>query len=426
MRISTILSAVLLSLLLVAFLSAVPVHAALSWNVQTVDTRGAGIGNGYCPIVVDSNNTPHIAYTNLVDSTYFVMYASWNGSSWNTQTVSQGMAFSLVFDSNDNPHILFKSGWFEPLKYASWTGAKWVTQTVDKNGAGFGVVALDLSGNPHVAYTDGTTVKYASLVGSNWNIQTVDTYKTGEIPFQLSFSLDRNNTAYIMYGSPSSYVDNNTGIAYSSVIVKLASLKNSSWDIQNVLASSNLGSWGNMVLDSKGYPHLICMLANTLVYASWTGSAWSTKTVISNANLRSMFLALDSQDYPHISYIDQALMYIYWTGSDWSTQTVSSDTNTSVRWPCYLAVDSNGNPHISYLATSPDIGFPNFIVYMMYATANKTTETFTPSPTQTSSPTFSVLSLLLVFTAVIIGAVVTVVYVWKKKLGLSLKPTAIK
>jgi hypothetical protein len=57
---SAFLSLLLLSTLLLTFLAA-PAHAELSWNVQTVDENAAGIGNGYCPIAVDSNNNPHIS-----------------------------------------------------------------------------------------------------------------------------------------------------------------------------------------------------------------------------------------------------------------------------------------------------------------------------------------------------------------------------
>ncbi len=58
------LSIPLVFLILLVFFLATPVHAQQNWNVQTVDTRAAGRGsNGYCPIVVDSNNVPSIAYT---------------------------------------------------------------------------------------------------------------------------------------------------------------------------------------------------------------------------------------------------------------------------------------------------------------------------------------------------------------------------
>jgi hypothetical protein len=369
--------------------------------------------------VLDSNNLPHIAYTDVrVEpdgfQTPLVMYANWNGTGWSTQKVSEGFAYSLVLDANSNPHILY-SLLREPLMYASWTGSSWNSQTVDPNGAGYGVVALDSSGNPHVAYTDGTTIKYAVSKGSSWNIQTVDTYKPGEIPFSLSFALDKNNTPHILY-SPSSYADYSQAIGIRAINVTLATYQNYSWKIQTLSLPPPTSDYGNLVVDSKGYPHFICTqhhfvssenmtILSTILYASWNGTAWNTQMMVSNISFNSMNLALDSHDYPHI--ITSTGTYASWTGKAWSIQTATPDF--SANKPCYLAIDSKGNPHISYL-----IGSPTVITSLMYATATESTQT--PSPTQNSPTPVSALPLLLVLTAVIIGTVVTlVVYVWKKK-----------
>ena len=103
-HLSAFLSLLLLFTLLLTLLT-VPAHTALSWSVQTVDENGASLYS-HASIVVDSNNTQHIAYNDLTNGTYFVMYASYNGSGWNTQTVAVGIdAYSLVLDANGNPHI---------------------------------------------------------------------------------------------------------------------------------------------------------------------------------------------------------------------------------------------------------------------------------------------------------------------------------
>jgi hypothetical protein len=407
-------------MLLLAFFSAVPTQASLSWSVQTVDDYGSAVGNGYCPIVVDSNNTAHIAYTGWSEGTerawpwYFVMYASRNGSGWSTQKISNGSAYSLVLDVDGNPHVLYS--YYAPvypsptgLMYASWTGSSWISQTVDSNGAGYGVVALDSSGNPHVAYTDGASIKYAILKGSSWVIQTVATYKPGDLAFRLSFALDKSNTPYIMY-SPSSYADYSQAVGIRAINVTLATYQNSSWNIQPLSLPTPTGDYGNIVVDSKGYLHSIftthrfvssenkTTLSNIL-YASWKGTAWETQTVVSDISFDSMSLALDSYDYPHI--FTSSGTYASWTGTTWDIQT--ANLNRTAYGPCYLAVDSIGNPHISYRQATPS----QVIANIVYATAAETE--------QTSSPTFPALPLLIVSTAVIIGVAVTVVYVWKKK-----------
>jgi hypothetical protein len=256
------------------------------------------------------------------------MYATWDGSSWNTLTVANGDAFSLALDANGSSHILYRSGAALMYAYAWRTNTVWAIQTVDRTFRnGFGVIALDSRGNPHVAYTDGTTVKYASLTGSTWNIQTVDTYVAGGISEQLSLAIDQNNTPYIMYSIPSSNEDKSTGINYSSVIVKLAVGNNSGWSIENVSLPPPVGAFGNMVLDSTGYPHFTCTqshflsakdmtLVSNLLYVSWNGSVWKTQTIVSKDQVGPGYLALDSLDSPHIVYIRSSseMMYASWQG----------------------------------------------------------------------------------------------------------------
>ena len=64
------------------------------------------------------------------------MYSSLNGSAWNTERVVGGTVFGLALDANNNPHILL-DGDESGLLYTSWKGQNWTTQTVDKNGTYF-------------------------------------------------------------------------------------------------------------------------------------------------------------------------------------------------------------------------------------------------------------------------------------------------
>jgi len=400
------LSLLLLSTLLLTFLAA-PAHAELSWNVQTVDKDAAGIGYGFCPIAVDSNNNPHIAYSGAPQT----RYASWNGSGWNIQQIpSYAFAHDLALDANDDPHITLGNA------YATWNGTGWDIQTFTSDGGVFSSLALDSSGNPHVAYITVDKLKYATRNGSNWTIQTVtedNNLPSFDIDMRLSLALDSNDTPYIMYYTHSSYVDDN-GVEVRSVNVKLAVWKNSRWNIEPVLPSSNFNDFGNMVLDSNGYPHFLATRGfNTLLYVSWDGFAWNVQTVASNVDLVHLrgFLALNSQGYPSIVYIADDVKYARWTGAAWGWESynVGTPDTTYDAGPCYLALDSNGNPHISarvFLSGQRlSVGYTSTI---MYAAANVT------EPSEVS-PTFPALPLLLASTAVIIGVAVTVVYLWKKK-----------
>jgi len=410
---------ILMFLLLLAFLSTVPVYADLSWDIQIVDEDASGIGYGFCPIVVDSDDNPHIAYRGHP----YARYASWNGSGWNIQQLATyAFTHDLALDANGNPRITLQNS------YATWNGTGWDSQTFTSDGGVFSSLALDSSGNPHVAYITGDKLKYASQNGSNWTIQTVtvDSNLPG-INMHLSLALDSNDTPYIMYYTHSSFVDDN-GVEVRSVNVKLAVWKNSRWTIEPVLSSSNLINFGNMVLDSKGYPHFICSTGHfispdvpgflsTILYVSWDGSAWggsawNIQTVASDVNVASLrgFLALSPHDYPSIVYIADGVKYARWTGTAWESYSIDTpDTVRDASGPCYLALDSNGAPHISSrVFLFGQMLYPGYTSTILYATANITEPEV--------SPTFPDSPLLIVSAAIIIGTVIAVIaYVWKKK-----------
>jgi hypothetical protein len=300
-------------------------------------------------------------------------------------------------DSHNNPHVLYGS---DGLKYASWTGTNWVNQTVDNNG-GFGSIALDSSNIPHITYKDGQAIKYAIWTGINWNIQTVENVSESAT---LSFSIDQNNTVYIMYQSDG---------------VKLAVYRDSSWNIQTV--ATDISTLGNMVLDSEGYPHFIYTVNygfnnSTLKYSHWNGTSWITQDVVSNTVIGYGWtplpgsLALDSNDSPQIAYITSTpeLMYAKWTGTTWNIKNVENayynitqfvEASTSAESPCYLTLDSNDNPHISYHII-PVHGYSDARSIIMYARG--------------TNPT-TALALWIAVLVVTIAVLAVIVYFGKKK-----------
>ncbi|MGD6809492.1 MAG: hypothetical protein ACQCN3_07330 [Candidatus Bathyarchaeia archaeon] len=345
-------------------------------------------------------------------------YASQTNLGWDTKIVNLFESYSFVLDVENFPHVLYSG--IDGLTYASWSGQKWVSQVVDPDGATFGQIALDSFGNPQVAYVSGQSVRYASWTGSNWTIHTVDS--GSDFSLKLSFSLDFSDTPFIMYTVTNS-VPSETGNYWSTDTVKLAVLKGSSWSFQTVL--SDVGGFGNMVLDSAGNPHftyatlypaLTGIDNQTISYASWDGTTWENQKVVSNVRLVSIGeLALDSHDFPHVAYItDKGLMYTRWRGTGWSTLAVNN--TVPPRWPCYLALDSSDNPHISYLGV-PYNKYGGVYISLIYATTNTTndiTPIITPDPTQTTASVFTTY-LSFVIPSVTIGVIAVVVIVWKKR-----------
>ena len=132
-----------------------------------------------------------------------------------------------------------------------------------------------------------------------------------------------------------------------------------------------------LALDSNGYPHLSYLAGDdALRYARRTASGWQVETVEAG-DLYAIALALDENDLPHISYQDASSgqKYAYRDGSGWHTEVVDG----SGGWGAgnSIAVDSQGTVYITYYdAVNRDL-----------LLAVRSSQPLTPTPTPTRTPT---------------------------------------
>jgi hypothetical protein len=108
----------------------------------------------------------------------------------------------------------------------------------------------------------------------------------------------------------------------------------------------------SIALDSNDYPHISYYDSTNgdLKYARSTGSTWITETVDASGIVgKYTSMVLDRDDYPHISYYDETngnLKYARGEGSAWNIRTVDSPGNVG-RYTS-ISLDRNEYPHISY------------------------------------------------------------------------------
>ncbi len=96
--------------------------------------------------------------------------------------INSGLSSSIEIDSQDHPHISYRSGaQAGGLMYAFFNGSDWVITRVDKNfwAGEKSSLSLDSNDRPHIAYTflPGSPehqVKVAYFNGQNWLIEIVD------------------------------------------------------------------------------------------------------------------------------------------------------------------------------------------------------------------------------------------------------------
>jgi hypothetical protein len=126
------------------------------------------------------------------------------------------------------------------------------------------------------------------------------------------------------------------------------------WEIEDV---DNIDVWTtSLALDSQDYPHISysTFFEDSLYYTRWTGIAWAKETV-DPSEIWTASLALDSGDQPHIGYSKLVdFRYAYLVSGAWTTEPVFPSGPIFV-FDCSLALDSSNQPHMSSSLIAPTL-----------------------------------------------------------------------
>lgn len=161
-------------------------------------------------LALDSNNRPHISWTEFgtFGAGSDIAYVTSNGTNWlniasavwpnNSPNVSNNsgnsLRSSIEVDTNNRPHIAWSddnTGNYE-IHYIRWNGANWIdinnnvysTSANITNSSGrsdYPSLELDSLNNPHIAWHDNTwnsnyETCYIYRNGSNWSVGTTATF----------------------------------------------------------------------------------------------------------------------------------------------------------------------------------------------------------------------------------------------------------
>lgn len=320
--------------------------ADITWTLETVASAGTvGLDTN---LAIDSAGTPHISYVanpSAGDDT--LRYSTRSGGLWSTETLTdhlygQNYVNSLALDSSGTPHVAYYySATDQDLHYQSRIGGTWSDAVVTSEGQVGSAPSLvfDSDDHPHISYVDATGgLRYAEWTGSSWNIQSIGLTQA----YYTSLVLDSSGQPHIAY-----QIRNGTerylGYAY---------LAGATWVSGRVDSHNGSGFYAKLVLDAGGNPGFAYYdsSANALRYARFQGTTVIIQTVATGSNVGLYCdLALNGQGNPAISYRDGLsgnLRYAYWDGARWTSLLVDPGTNTAY-WTS-LAFDPTGNPHISY------------------------------------------------------------------------------
>ena len=347
----------ILSFSLISMWSTIPAEETTSlqvsegkWHIYVVDnTKGSGSSSS---IAIDSKDNPHVAYHHYQNGS--LNYVHWDGASWHSEVIdwedNTGFYPSMAIDSKDNIHLAYytahsDSGRDFELRYAHFNGSSWAVQTVDGdseyNVGMWPSLALNSSGSPSISYnvdkwpSSDSDLRYSYWNGSSWTTEKV--MVGGDAGSRSSLDMDQNDHPHISYRSSG-------GLNY-------AYWSGSSWIDDKVAPRDS--SWMSMKLNKTGEPVIAfnhnepAVKPMILKYAVRSNGSWKT-TEIDGANDPAVSLALENQEFPHISYysVNNTLKHAYFEGESWMTEVV--DNASLVGAYSSIALDQKNDLYISY------------------------------------------------------------------------------
>ncbi|MFH1142759.1 MAG: hypothetical protein V1695_03525 [Candidatus Uhrbacteria bacterium] len=296
---------------------------------------------------------------------------------WQTETVDDdgwvGIDPMIAVDLSGYPHIAYYDQCNRDLKYAVWNGGSWQVEIVDSTGdvgeeAGIGV---DRNGNPHISYVDVTTgsLKYATKTDGFWSLEIVDGPSSSSHLASTSLALDSNGNPRI------GYTTQPNGEGPSSV--KYASWNGNTWSIETVTTK---GQDVYLALDANGQPHLSFRKEDSsdierIYYATKSYGVWSVESPDSSVRAGGdTGIAVDSNNQPHLVYHDYdngSIKYAGWSGSSWTIRTV--DASVTNEEGLKIAIDSSDRPNVIYSNMS-DMNDER-LIYAVWGGSSWSTET---------------------------------------------------
>jgi hypothetical protein len=339
---------------LLSLFFSIPVAPQSGWKVEIVDDgQGTDVGM-YTSMAIDRSGNFHIGYFNASTSNLQYSYRGRQDLKWSKMAVERdaGTFVSLVTDSQGFPHLAYNSPVRRGVRYAHWDGKQWHIQLIDPVATQFTTsIQLDASGNPRIAYFEsthtnkgnGAKLKYAYFDGTSWFTKTVALRPRQGV--YNSLAIDGTGQTHIAFAESSH--------------VEYATYDGSQWQYEEIEsttgtdASAGLGL--TLALDAAGVPQLAYFDPGkkTLKYASKKSGAWKTEVVEQLSGTPKFpdgaSIRLDSGGEPHIAYYDSGsgvLKYAVRQNDKWAIEIVDQKGNVGLS-PS-LSLDSTGKPYIAY------------------------------------------------------------------------------
>jgi hypothetical protein len=272
-----------------------------------------------------------------------VFYYRQSGLYWTKEAVSTGLASepSLAIDSTGNPHVAYWSYDAPGLALAVRTGKSWSTEILDAGAGRWPSIAIDSADAVHLTYRDETagSLEYATNASGQWASDTVD--DAGDTGWYSKLAIDVDGVAHAVYFTapwgPLRYASNATG----------------EWAAE-YLDPSGQPEQPGLALDAAGRPWVF---HGTTIAVREQGQ-WETVYYQIASTSPGHSLAIDAAGYVHglynwTSVYPYNLTYVTNRTGEWTESYIDgADVN---RLFCKIAVDAQGQIHGAYHQQQPGV-----------------------------------------------------------------------
>jgi len=228
----------------------------------------------------------------------------YNGTSWETVgtvgfSAGQASYPSLALDVSGTPYVAYSDGAYSgKATVMKYNGTSWVTVGTSGFSAGSATylsLAIMGDGNPYVAFRDGYRSAMATLMGYNgtsWGTMGASGLSTGAV-FYVSLAFN-GNIPYVAYMDLAN-LDKATVKKYDGA----------SWVAVGSALSNDIASYISLAIDGNGTPYVACRDGNNGTLTKYTGSSWQGVPDFSVGNVSSYIsLAIDGNGTPYVAYQD--------------------------------------------------------------------------------------------------------------------------
>ena len=289
---------------------------------------------------------------------------------WKVVDVGAGMKPALDIDTSDNIHVMAFTSSSGDILYdsASSVDGPWNLQIVSSGGNGSfyapGDLVVDPNGTSHMSWHnhqfDGGSPNHLT-VSSTGTVADFPIVAPGHNGWDNALAVDSTGVVHQASINPETFgaVD---GLEHGK-------FSGSGWPGYGSIVSTGEVMYGFAIgldTDSSNFAHMVYSRATTatgigdLNYVQETAGGYSISTIVDDGISRFASLAIDTQDRPHVAWLEVdpndssagSVKYSVLDGGSWNMETVdASIANLNIssgRKQVSLVLDGNDQPRIAY------------------------------------------------------------------------------